>query len=253
MSGFAPGDRRGALVRTLGVRAEEGPSASGREASLILIPLRDENPTRRRAWVTGALLATNVAAFVGQLGSEPLLGVDRLAFVPAAAASLEQAPRLFTSMFLHGSILHIVGNLIYLWVFGNNVEDVLGPVRFLLFYVAAGLGGHLAQWLSDPASVIPVIGASGAISGILAAYWLRFPHARVQAILFLFVIVRWVRVPAGFVIGYWLVLQVVNGVAQLGGGAGGGVAWFEHIGGFAVGALLFLVLGGTAARARRRA
>jgi rhomboid family protein len=216
---------------------------------VILIPIRVENPTRRRAWITGALVVANVAAFAGQLSGHAALGVERLGFVPAAA-SLEEAPRLFASMFLHGSVLHIVGNLIYLWVFGNNVEDVLGPVRYLFFYLAAGLGGHAVQWLSDPGSGVPVIGASGAISGILAAYWIRFPRARVQAILFLFVLVRWVRVPAGFVIGYWLVLQVLNGLAQLGGGPGGGVAWFEHIGGFATGAALFLLMAGTG-RGRR--
>ncbi|MBZ0269324.1 rhomboid family intramembrane serine protease [bacterium] len=217
---------------------------------MILIPIRDENPSRRRSVVTGTILAANVAVFAGQLAGVSSLGVERLGFVPGMA-SVAEAPRLFSSMFLHGSILHIAGNLIYLWVFGNNVEDVLGPARFAFFYLAAGLGGHAAQWLSDPGSVVPVIGASGAISGILAAYWIRFPHARVHTILFLFVLVRWVRVPAGFVIGYWLVLQLVNGLAQFGGGAGGGVAWFEHLGGFAVGALLFLLMAGTGRRRRR--
>lgn len=217
---------------------------------MILIPIRDENPTRHRAWVTGALVAANLAAFLGQLGGSHALSVERLGFVPAAA-SLAEAPRLFASMFLHGSVLHIVGNLIYLWVFGNNVEDVLGPARYVFLYLAAGLGGHAGQWLSDPSSTVPVIGASGAISGLLAAYWIRFPHARVQAILFLFVLIRWVRVPAGFVIGYWLLLQVVSGLAELGSGASGGVAWFEHLGGFAVGAGVFLLMAGTG-RSRRR-
>jgi membrane associated rhomboid family serine protease len=142
-------------------------------------------------------------------------------------------------MFLHGNVLHLAGNLLYLWVFGNNVEDILGSLRFLAFYAAAGLGGHLAHLAASSGSPIPTVGASGAIAGVLAAYWIRFPRARVHSLLFLFVFLRWVRLPASLVIGYWLVLQVVNSLAELGGAGPAGIAWFEHLGGFASGAALF--------------
>ncbi len=209
---------------------------------MILIPVRDENPTHGRAWVTLALVALNVAAFAGQiLDGTPRL-VESYGFIPALG--LAETPRLLGSMFLHGGFLHLIGNLIYLWIFGNNVEDVLGPLRYGALYLLAGLGGHAAHLATNVGSVIPTIGASGAISGLLAAYLIRFPHARVHTLLFLFVFLRWIRLPASFVIGYWLLLQVLNGAAQLGGGPGGGVAWFEHLGGFAAGALVFLVLGG---------
>jgi membrane associated rhomboid family serine protease len=119
------------------------------------------------------------------------------------------------------------------------VEDALGSVPFLFFYVASGLGGHAAHIAVNSASIIPTVGASGAISGILAAYLLRFPRARVHSLLFLFIFLRWVRLPAAVVIGYWLILQVVQGLIEVGGGPVGGVAWFEHLGGFAGGAILF--------------
>jgi membrane associated rhomboid family serine protease len=207
---------------------------------VILIPVRDENPTRHRAWVTLGLVVLNVAAFAGQLvdGSSHL--VQEFGFIPADG--LADAPRVFGSMFLHGGFLHLIGNLIYLWIFGNNVEDVLGPVRYLGLYLLSGVAGHAAHLATNVGSMVPTIGASGAISGLLAAYLIRFPRAKVQSLLLLFVFLRWVRLPAAIVIGYWLVLQVINGAADLGGGPGGGVAWFEHLGGFAAGALLFPLL-----------
>ncbi len=207
---------------------------------MILLPIRDENPAHRVPWITGTLLAANVAVFAWQLLAGGAAAVHGLGFTPAAfrgATFADAAPTLFTSMFLHGNLLHLASNLVYLWVFGNNVEDLLGPVRFLFFYAMAGLGGHLAHFVTNAGSTIPTIGASGAISGILAAYLLRWPGARIHSILFLFVFLRWVRWPAGLVIGYWLLLQILNGAAELGGAARGGVAWFEHLGGFAAGAL----------------
>ena len=160
----------------------------------------------------------------------------------AGGPPLASPATLVTSMFVHGNFIHLLSNLVYLWVFGNNVEDVLGGVRYLFFYLVAGLGGHAAHFLANVHSAIPTVGASGAISGILAAYLLRFPHARVQSILFLFVFLRWVRLPAFVLIGYWLLIQVLNGAAELGGATGGGVAWFEHVGGFFVGIGVFAVI-----------
>jgi membrane associated rhomboid family serine protease len=213
---------------------------------VILLPLRDENPVRGVPWVTGLLVLANVAAFVWQLSQGDQLAVRELGLVPAVVLGPQgnfpfpPSATLVTSMFLHGSVLHLAGNLVYLWVFGNNVEDVLGSVRFLAFYLLAGFAGHAAHVAVNPASLVPTVGASGAVAGILAAYLIRFPGARVHSLLFLFIFLRWVRLPAAAVIGYWLVLQVVFGLAEIRGGSGAGIAWFEHLGGFSGGALLFL-------------
>jgi membrane associated rhomboid family serine protease len=213
----------------------------------LFLPLKDENPTRHVAWMTVALLAANGAAFVLQLtAASPSAFVAQWGFVPAAQTAERLTP-LLTAMFLHGGVLHLGGNLLYLWIFGNNVEDLFGPVRFLVFYLACGLAGHAAHYLSNPASTVPTIGASGAISGVLAAYLLRFPRASIVSVVFLFVFIRLVRVPAALVIAFWLLLQVVYGAASLAGGPAGGVAWFEHLGGFGAGLLLTPML----ARGRR--
>jgi membrane associated rhomboid family serine protease len=137
-------------------------------------------------------------------------------------------------MFLHGSWMHLLGNMLYLWIFGNNVEDVMGHVRFIIFYVVCGVGAALTHAVIDPASAIPMVGASGAISGILGAYLLLFPRARV---LILAPYVGTTYVPAGVVLGLWFVMQVFSGGASL-GGKGGGVAFFAHVGGFVAGMLL---------------
>lgn len=223
---------------------------------MILLPVRDETPLRHTPWVTGFLVLANVGVFAWQLADGSPRVVADLGFVPRGFApvlrgegvSLANPVTLLTSMFVHGNLLHLLSNLVYLWVFGNNIEDVLGGVRFLVFYVVAGLGGHLAQFLANVHSAIPIVGASGAISGILAAYLLRFPHSRVQSLLFLFVFLRWVRVPAFLLIGYWLLIQILNGAAELGGVSGGGVAWFEHLGGFFVGFVLFPAISAGVAR-----
>ena len=145
---------------------------------------------------------------------------------------------LFTSMFLHGSWLHIAGNMWYLWIFGDNVEDAMGKVRFLAFYLLSGLAAAAAQIFSSPASPIPMIGASGAIAGVLGAYLVLYPYGRVLTLVWFLYFVRFVQMPAIVVLGLWFLLQVLS--ASLGGGSlgGGGVAWMAHIGGFLTGALL---------------
>lgn len=153
---------------------------------------------------------------------------------------------LFSSMFLHGGFLHLSGNMLYLWIFGNNIEDTLGHLRFLVFYLLAGLAAALLQVLSDPQSTTPMIGASGAVAGVLGAYLLLFPHARILTAMFIFFFIRLIRVPALLILGFWFFMQLL-GVAS---GAETGVAFFAHIGGFLAG--LAMVKGFLPRKVRRR-
>jgi len=146
---------------------------------------------------------------------------------------------LFTSMFLHGGFLHLAGNMLYLWVFGNNVEDRMGPIPFLVFYLAAGMVAAYAQVLPDPDSLTPLVGASGAIAGALGAYLVIFPHARVLTLVPIFFFLQLIELPAVLVLGFWFVLQALQGVGSL--QAQTGVAWFAHIGGFVFGAAIALL------------
>jgi membrane associated rhomboid family serine protease len=222
-----------------------------------VIPLRDANPTRRTPWVTLALIAANVAAFFLW---EPITGSAReqqIFFIcegaiPRELSGFAAIPEtvelcggksflvsLFTSMFLHGGFLHIAGNMLYLWVFGNNIEDRMGPVAFLLFYLAAGIVAAYAQVLPNPDSLTPLVGASGAIAGALGAYLVLFPSARVLTLVPIFFFLQLIELPAMLVLGFWFVLQAFQGVGSL--EAETGVAWFAHIGGFVFGALVALL------------
>jgi membrane associated rhomboid family serine protease len=210
-----------------------------------VIPIRDDNPVRIVAFVTWGLMGLNVAAFVGQLasGRHAVQVVYGLGAVPAFLTGRvpEVDPVLvwltpLTSLFLHGGLLHLGGNMLYLWIFGNNVEEAMGHGRFLAFYLVCGFlatGGHV---LADPASEVPVIGASGAISGVLAAYLLLFPHARVLTLIPLGFFTRLVYIPAVVLLGIWILLQVASGL--LTPREASGVAWFAHIGGFLAGLVL---------------
>ncbi|MBE0475831.1 MAG: rhomboid family intramembrane serine protease [Coriobacteriia bacterium] len=213
-----------------------------------MIPLRDENPTRRFPWVTVALIAANVAMFAYQVSLGPGIVefVTRWAFVPARFFGAPWDPRqwltVFAAMFMHAGLLHIGGNMLYLWIFGNNVEDRLGRPRFIGFYLLAGVAATLAQGLVDTGSVIPNLGASGAVAGVLGGYLLLYPGAAVLTVIPIFFFIEVARVPAAFVIGFWFVLQLANGLIALAPGTAqvGGVAWFAHLGGFAAGALMML-------------
>lgn len=154
---------------------------------------------------------------------------------------------IFTSMFLHGNWLHIGSNMLYLWIFGHNVEDTLGKGRFLLFYFICGLAAALAQILSNPYSTVPMVGASGAVAGIMGAYILLFPGARVLTLIPIFIFFTTVELPAFIIIGYWALIQFLNASLLQGGGMlrGGGVAYYAHIGGFIAGIVLILIFGGT--------
>ena len=206
----------------------------------MFIPLKDYNPTKRFPIVTIVFIALNILIFFYQVSSPEGLQyhVFRAGAIPYEIThftSLSEVPRLFppltllTSMFLHGGLFHLLGNMLYLWIFGNNIEDFLGPFRFIIFYLLSGLGASLTHIVFYPNSQVPMIGASGAIAGILGAYLILYPGARVLTLVFLFFFIRIVPIPAAIILGIWFLAQLLNV------GLGGGVAWFAHIGGFLIG------------------
>ncbi|HXJ80566.1 MAG TPA: rhomboid family intramembrane serine protease [Candidatus Methylomirabilis sp.] len=223
-----------------------------------MIPLRDDLPTRSVPVVTVLLMALNVLVFLYQASLE--IGGQGEGFNAAQDFAKEfglipcrltgscqfagELPSpvftIFSSMFLHGSFFHIAGNMLYLWIFGNNVEETLGHGRFILFYLSSGVAAAGTQTMVEPSAHVPMIGASGAISGVLGAYLLLFPHANVLTLVIFGFFWRVVSIPALLVLGFWMVVQIVSGLGSL--GAGGGVAWFAHIGGFVAGMALVLVL-----------
>jgi membrane associated rhomboid family serine protease len=215
--------------------------------TLLMIPLRDDNPTTLTPFVTVGLIILNCLVFVFQvlLGPQEEIFVLSLATVPAelfhlGAVQHSMVPpwlTLFTSMFIHGNLMHLAGNMLYLWIFGNNIEDVLGHGRFLLFFLLIGAVASFSHAVVEPTSTIPMVGASGAISGILGAYVLLFPYARVQVLIPIGIFPYITQVSAVVVLGLWIVVQALNAIFNL-GGVGGGVAWFAHVGGFAAGLLL---------------
>lgn len=208
-----------------------------------MFPLRDSEPTATTPVVTIALIALNLLAFFYELSLDDFSLHHFLTVwgtVPRDFAVVD----LFTSMFLHGGWLHVLGNVWFLWVFGDNIEDILGPVNYLGFYLLCGLAGGLLHVLFNAGSSVPAIGASGAISGVMGAYLVRFPRSRVNTLLFFFIFVTTIEVPAVLMIGYWFVVQLFSGLGQLAivGADGGGTAWFAHIGGFVAGIVLIRVM-----------
>jgi len=215
----------------------------------MFIPLKDLNPSRTYPFVNVTLILANITAFIYELGLEATL--PRRAYealllsystVPArfpaflsghASFEVSFAP-LVTSMFLHYDFLHIAGNMLFLWIFGDNVEDFFGHIAYLFFYLVCGVGAGLLHVLFNLHSSIPAVGASGAISGVMGAYILLHPRARILTLVFIFPL----PVPAVIFLGLWYVIQFVSGLNALGGGASGGVAWWAHIGGFLLGMLL---------------
>jgi membrane associated rhomboid family serine protease len=222
-----------------------------------VFPLKDNIPSHRRPYVTVGLIAACVLVYAWQASlpaQAGLYAVYSYGFIPgvlfgdselpADLVMVPAAATVFTSMFLHGGLMHLAGNMLYLWVFGNNIEDNLGHRRFFVFYLLCGIAAALAQALPDPASEIPMIGASGAISGVLGAYLVLFPHARVHVIIpFGFLFLHTMR--AGWLLGFWFLFQLLSGLFS--SAAEGGVAWWAHVGGFVAGMALILVM-----RDRRR-
>ena len=224
-----------------------------------MIPLRDLTPRQNTPFVAWTLVLVNVAVFVYQYFVLDSVGAQRLflgsfAAVPAeiGEAILGQGSLagglmpLVTSMFLHGGFMHLLGNMWFLWIFGDNVEDELGHAKFLLFYLACGVLATLAHFAAEPSSAVPLVGASGAIAGVMGAYLMRFPRSRVVVLLPLLVIWTTVRLPAFVMLLYWFGIQIFEGMVD---SSGAGVAWWAHVGGFGVGAALALYL--TRGRPRR--
>ena len=220
-----------------------------------MIPLSDDPKTRSAPVVTVALLLLNIAVFIYELTLGPQLQtfVNVFGTIPLEITTGRDigpgAPlgipylTLFTSMFLHGGLLHLASNMIFLWVYGDNVEDAFGHLGYLLFYFVCGLAAHAGQIAINPSSTVPSIGASGAIAGILGAYVVMFPSAQVRTLLFLGPIILLPRLPALVLIGFWFVTQLISGVGQLGiQDETGGVAFWAHIGGFVVGAGIALLV-----------
>lgn len=220
-----------------------------------MIPLKDLNRCRSTPWMTYLLFALNLGAFAWQLsvlaagGEQAYVGfMMRLGLVPenltspATWSTLAVPPpaTIFSSMFLHGDLLHLAGNMLYLWVFADNVEDAMGPIRFLLFYLLCGMAAAAAQVALMPDSTVPMVGASGAIAGVLGAYLILYPGAQVLTLVFLFIFVRMMYLPAVLMLGIWFLVQVLSA----GGATEAGVAWYAHIGGFAAGVLTIYLFAG---------
>jgi membrane associated rhomboid family serine protease len=230
-----------------------------------MFPLRDDNPAVLTPFVTVGIIAVNALAwiFIQGMGSEPALvrSVCSLGFIPGEV--LQRIPpgtrvqlgpdvscvvgggaswhTALTSMFLHGGWFHLIGNMWFLWVFGNNIEDSMGHLRFVVFYVLSGLAAVAAQTLADPGSAIPMVGASGAISGVMGAYIVLYPTIRVHMLVFLGFFITRIVIPAWVMLGYWFLLQVLGGSVGQIGEEGGGVAFWAHAGGFIAGAILIWV------------
>jgi membrane associated rhomboid family serine protease len=226
-----------------------------------MVPLNDENPIQITPVVTYVLIVANILIFLYELrlGTPGLQAfLQDFAFIPGQLSeSLQGATTgdlipepltLVTSQFLHGSILHVVFNMLYLWIFGNNIEEEMGSVRYLIFYLLCGVLASLAQYVFDADSMIPTLGASGAIAGIMGAYIFRFPQARIVTLIPLGFIWFTIRVPAIFFLGFWFLQQAFNSVSSLeaqvnAGGMESGIAYWAHAGGFIFGALLGPIFG----------
>ena len=213
-----------------------------------MFPIKDDNPTESRPYVTCALIGLNILIFFYQIGLEENIRTSLIfeygfkpsqLFSNANSMNLKQSSLLtiFTSMFLHGGLFHLLGNMLFLWIYGNNVEDSMGHIKFLIFYLLCGLAASLLQAIVSFDSSIPMIGASGAVSGVLSAYFLLYPKARVLTLVVLLIFITFIRIPAGLLIGFWFLSQIIN--AYFNDPNSPGVAWYAHIGGFLMG--LFLI------------
>jgi membrane associated rhomboid family serine protease len=217
-----------------------------------MIPLRDSQPSYSTPVVTAGLIVANVLVFLHQVSLDDFSlnhFIRAYGIVPARF----EFPSLLTSMFLHGGWLHLIGNMWFLWIYGDNVEDILGGVRYLAFYLLCGVAAGLTHVLTNAASPVPTIGASGAVAGVMGAYLVKFPHSRIVTLIPVFFLLTTVEIPAVLILAYWFLIQIVSGMAAAGqmASAQGGVAWFAHVGGFVAGMVLISLMR-TRERYRRR-
>lgn len=213
-----------------------------------MLPLKDNIPSRTFPIITVGIILVNISVFIWELTLKDIereqvfryLGLIPKEMTLALTERIELIPynllTVFTSMFLHGGLFHILGNMLYLWIFGNNVEDSFGHGRFLLFYILSGVFAALSQYLYDPLANVPMIGASGAVSGVLGAYLILYPYARVVTAVFIFIFIKLVELPAFIFLTFWFFMQVLYSGVE-------GVAWYAHIGGFVFGLLIGRVFG----------
>lgn len=208
-----------------------------------MIPLRDTQPSYSTPFVTIGIIIVNVLVFLHQVSLDPYElnhFISRYAIVPDRFQYID----LLTSMFMHGGWMHLIGNMWFLWIYGDNVEDVLGHGKYLLFYLACGAAAGLVHVMLGPYSRVPTLGASGAIAGVMGAYLIKFPHSKIITLVPVFVFLTTMEIPALIMLLYWFVLQVFSGVGSIGYSnvSGGGVAWFAHVGGFIAGVILIVIL-----------
>ncbi len=210
-----------------------------------MLPIRDHNPSERTPYVTYGLMALNIAVFLygyAFITSDQALNkfYYDYAMIPARISQGANYLSLMTSIFMHAGLMHLAGNMLFLWIFGDNLEDVMGHIPFLIFYLICGVGADIAQFAFDAHSPIATVGASGAIAGLMGGYLLLYPKAKVDIFIFLIIFIRIVPVPAWLMLGVWFGLQVFNGISA--DMSGGGVAYWAHAGGFVVGFILTLPL-----------
>lgn len=209
-----------------------------------MFPIRDHNPSRRPAYVTYALMAINIAVFLAMLplyGDNAAIGRVYMNYgmVPARISDLDGYYTIFTSMFMHAGFMHIAGNMLFLWIYGDNMEDAMGHGRYLGFYVLSGIAAAVAQYIGSPLSMTPMVGASGAIAGVMGGYLLLYPKAKVDVLFIFIIIFKVIPFPAWLLLGIWFGLQLFGGLGAVGGG---GVAYLAHIGGFVAGIVLVVPL-----------
>lgn len=221
-----------------------------------MIPIRDDIPSSTFPYVTISIIVLNIMVFAYELSLGPVSGegfIYRTAAIPYEVVNfididpvsfLPPPLTLLSAMFVHAGLFHVAGNMLFLWIFGDNVEDALGHIGYLAFYLSTGIVASLAHIISEPGSYMPMIGASGAVAGVLGAYILLYPRAQVNTLIFLFFFVTTARVPAVVFLGLWFLIQILSS------GVGGGVAWYAHIGGFVAGMAVVALIGPARLRGR---
>lgn len=208
-----------------------------------MIPLRDTQPSYTTPIVTIGIILANVAAFFYEVSLDQF-SLNHLLMDRGIVAARFQFRDVITSMFLHGGWMHLIGNMWFLWIYGDNVEDILGHGRYLLFYLLCGIAAGMVHVVFNPGARVPTIGASGAIAGVMGAYMAKFPHSRVLTLIPLIIFFTTVEIPAVFILAYWFIIQIFSGVGEIGHSSvsQGGVAWFAHVGGFVAGYILIRVM-----------